>query len=106
MSIEATVYGSGAGDPVGFIGLGHMGGPMAGRLMDAGYPLVVHDAAPAAAKLSAHARREVGAHAGCARRAGAHHHHHLTVVAGGTGPSSAGLTDSWRGCGRGACSSR
>jgi len=50
MSIEATVYGSGAGEPVGFIGLGHMGGPMAGRLMDAGYPLVVHDAAPAAAE--------------------------------------------------------
>src|SRR5882724_654747 len=38
MSIEATVYGSGAG------------GPMAGRLMDHGYPLVVHDAAPAAAE--------------------------------------------------------
>jgi 3-hydroxyisobutyrate dehydrogenase len=50
MSIEATVYGSGAGEPVGFIGLGNMGGPMAGRLMEHGYPLVVHDAAPAAAE--------------------------------------------------------
>ena len=50
MSIEATVYGSGPGEPVGFIGLGNMGGPMPGRLMDRGYPLVVHDVAPAAAE--------------------------------------------------------
>lgn len=28
---------------IGFIGLGHMGGPMAHRLIDAGYQLVVHD---------------------------------------------------------------
>src|SRR5580700_2014045 len=27
---------------IGFIGLGIMGGPMAGRLLDAKYPLVVH----------------------------------------------------------------
>src|SRR5262249_4245634 len=31
MSIEATVYGSGDGGPLGFIGLGKMGAPMAGR---------------------------------------------------------------------------
>ncbi len=36
-------------EPVGFIGLGHMGAPMAGRLLDAGYPLVVHDMRAAAA---------------------------------------------------------
>lgn len=29
--------------PLGFIGLGNMGGPMAGRLIDAGYELVVFD---------------------------------------------------------------
>ena len=28
---------------VGFIGLGNMGAPMAGWLLEAGYPLVVHD---------------------------------------------------------------
>ncbi len=28
---------------VGFIGLGNMGGPMSGRLLDAGYQLVVFD---------------------------------------------------------------
>ena len=31
---------------VGFVGLGKMGGPMAGRLAAAGYPLVVSDAGP------------------------------------------------------------
>ena len=36
-------------DAVGFIGLGTMGGPMAGNLAKAGVPLVVHDANPAAA---------------------------------------------------------
>ncbi len=36
-------------EPVGFIGLGNMGAPMAGRLLDAGYPLVVHDMRAAAA---------------------------------------------------------
>jgi 3-hydroxyisobutyrate dehydrogenase len=35
-------------DPVGFIGLGTMGGPMAANLAKAGVPLVVHDASPAA----------------------------------------------------------
>src|SRR5262245_39209446 len=34
-------------DPVGFIGLGNMGGPMAQNLAKAGFPLVVHDIAPA-----------------------------------------------------------
>ncbi len=37
-------------DPIGFIGLGNMGAPMAGRLLDAGYSLVVHDAREAAAE--------------------------------------------------------
>jgi 3-hydroxyisobutyrate dehydrogenase len=36
-------------EPVGFIGLGNMGAPMAGRLLDAGHPLVVHDMRAAAA---------------------------------------------------------
>ena len=31
-------------ETIGFIGLGNMGAPMAGRLLAAGYPLVVHDA--------------------------------------------------------------
>src|SRR5262245_42860967 len=30
--------------PVGFVGVGRMGGPMAGRLLDAGYALTVFDA--------------------------------------------------------------
>jgi 3-hydroxyisobutyrate dehydrogenase len=34
-------------DPVGFIGLGNMGGPMAQNLTRAGFPLVVHDIDPA-----------------------------------------------------------
>lgn len=33
---------------LGFIGVGDMGGPMAGRLLDAGYGLVVHDVNPSA----------------------------------------------------------
>jgi len=37
-------------DPIGFIGLGNMGAPMAGRLLDAGYSLIVHDAREAAAE--------------------------------------------------------
>ena len=36
--------------PLGFIGLGVMGSRMARRLLDAGYPLVVHDINPAAVK--------------------------------------------------------
>ena len=34
---------------IGFIGLGIMGLPMAARLLDAGYPLLVNDLNPAAA---------------------------------------------------------
>ncbi|MGB3864391.1 MAG: NAD(P)-dependent oxidoreductase [Xanthobacteraceae bacterium] len=34
------------GDTIGFVGLGNMGTPMAGRLMDAGHGLVVHDVRP------------------------------------------------------------
>jgi 3-hydroxyisobutyrate dehydrogenase-like beta-hydroxyacid dehydrogenase len=33
-------------EPVGFIGLGNMGAPMAARLLAAGYALVVHDVRP------------------------------------------------------------
>lgn len=34
---------------IGFVGLGNMGAPMAGRLVDAGHPLIVHDQRPQAA---------------------------------------------------------
>ncbi|MDP9310988.1 MAG: NAD(P)-dependent oxidoreductase [Chloroflexota bacterium] len=40
-------------ETVGFIGLGHMGGPMAGRLADAGYPLIAFDAAGTQERLPA-----------------------------------------------------
>jgi len=33
----------GTGEVIGFIGLGNMGAPMAGRLLDGGYALVLHD---------------------------------------------------------------
>jgi 3-hydroxyisobutyrate dehydrogenase-like beta-hydroxyacid dehydrogenase len=32
-----------AGETLGFIGTGRMGGPMAGRLLDAGHPVIVYD---------------------------------------------------------------
>src|SRR6187397_1718360 len=38
----------GAKERIGFIGLGNMGAPMAARLVNAGYDLVVADAVPAA----------------------------------------------------------
>lgn len=34
--------------PVGFVGLGQMGGPMSRRLLDAGHRLIVHDVRPEA----------------------------------------------------------
>ena len=37
-------------EQIGFIGLGNMGVPMAGRLIDGGYSLVVNDLRPAAAR--------------------------------------------------------
>ncbi|HET7410231.1 MAG TPA: NAD(P)-binding domain-containing protein [Paracoccaceae bacterium] len=37
-----------ASGKLGFVGLGRMGAPMAGRLMDAGHDLVVFDTNPAA----------------------------------------------------------
>src|SRR5262245_51284645 len=37
-----------AGETLGFIGTGRMGGPMAGRLLDAGHSLVVYDTQPSA----------------------------------------------------------
>jgi 3-hydroxyisobutyrate dehydrogenase-like beta-hydroxyacid dehydrogenase len=39
-----------AGQLLGFVGLGRMGGPMSSRLIDAGYSLCVHDTNPEAAK--------------------------------------------------------
>ncbi len=44
---------------LGFIGLGVMGGRMARRLIDAGYPLVVHDINPAAVRTLAKAGASV-----------------------------------------------
>ncbi len=37
-----------AGQTLGFVGVGQMGGPMAARLLDAGHGLVVHDTNPTA----------------------------------------------------------
>jgi 3-hydroxyisobutyrate dehydrogenase len=37
-------------ETIGFIGLGNMGTPMAGRLLDGGYPLMVHDVRAEAAR--------------------------------------------------------
>lgn len=39
-----------AGQTLGFIGIGRMGGPMAGRLLDAGHSLYIFDANPEAVK--------------------------------------------------------
>ena len=39
-----------AGETIGFIGTGRMGGPMAGRLLDAGYSLCIYDSQPDATK--------------------------------------------------------
>jgi 3-hydroxyisobutyrate dehydrogenase len=48
-------------EPVGFIGLGNMGAPMAGRLLDAGHALVLHDVREAtAAPLVARGARWAG----------------------------------------------
>ncbi len=38
------------GHMLGFIGVGRMGAPMSGRLIDAGYSLCVYDANPEATK--------------------------------------------------------
>jgi 3-hydroxyisobutyrate dehydrogenase-like beta-hydroxyacid dehydrogenase len=47
------------GETIGFVGLGNMGAPMAGRLLDAGHPLVVFDVnARAAAALVARGARQ------------------------------------------------
>jgi 3-hydroxyisobutyrate dehydrogenase-like beta-hydroxyacid dehydrogenase len=48
-------------EPLGFVGVGNMGGPMAARLLDAGHALVVHDVSPAAtAPLGARGARVAG----------------------------------------------
>src|SRR5262249_17387670 len=44
-AVAGTLFPPG---PVGFIGLGNMGRPMARRLLGAGYRLQLHDASPAA----------------------------------------------------------
>ena len=51
-------------ETLGFIGLGVMGGPMARRLAEAGYSLVVHDINPAALKPLAKLGARV-AHSAC-----------------------------------------
>src|SRR5919199_5994068 len=55
-------------EPLGFIGLGTMGQPMAANLLARGFPLVVHDLNPAAlgsavaqGARAAHSPQEVGA---------------------------------------------
>ncbi len=40
----------GMGMNVGFVGLGNMGGPMAERILAAGFPLMVHDVRPVAGR--------------------------------------------------------
>jgi 3-hydroxyisobutyrate dehydrogenase-like beta-hydroxyacid dehydrogenase len=51
--------GDASAEPVGFVGLGNMGGPMAGRLLDAGHALVVFDTrAEAIAPLAARGARQ------------------------------------------------
>ena len=49
--------------PTGFIGLGHMGGAMALRLLQAGFPLVVHDLSPDACAQFAAAGARIAASA-------------------------------------------
>jgi len=57
-------------ETIGFIGLGNMGAPMAGRLLDAGYGLILHDVRQAAAApLLARGARWAGAPAGVAAAA-------------------------------------
>jgi 3-hydroxyisobutyrate dehydrogenase-like beta-hydroxyacid dehydrogenase len=54
-------------ETIGFIGLGNMGAPMAGRLLDAGYGLIVHDLRrAAAAPLLARGARWAGSPSGVA----------------------------------------
>ena len=57
-------------ETIGFIGLGNMGAPMAGRLLSAGYALIVHDVRQAAAgPLLARGARWAGSPAGVAAAA-------------------------------------
>ncbi len=42
-------------EQLGFIGVGRMGGPMAGRLIDAGHRLTIHDTSAAALRRSSNA---------------------------------------------------
>ncbi len=57
-------------DTLGFIGLGNMGGPIAARLQDAGWPLVVYDTRPEAlAPLAARGARRASSPADVASQA-------------------------------------
>jgi 3-hydroxyisobutyrate dehydrogenase len=57
-------------ETIGFIGLGNMGAPMAGRLLDAGYGLIVHDVRQAVGgPLLARGARWAGSPAGVAAAA-------------------------------------
>jgi 3-hydroxyisobutyrate dehydrogenase-like beta-hydroxyacid dehydrogenase len=49
-----------AGEVIGFVGVGRMGGPMAGRLMDAGHKLVVFDTQRAATRALVDRGAELG----------------------------------------------
>ncbi|MFE9337691.1 NAD(P)-binding domain-containing protein [Streptomyces sp. NPDC007063] len=61
-SAAATMPPAAAGgEPPAFIGLGNMGGGMARRLLDAGYPLTVHNRTPAKAAPLAEAGATVAA---------------------------------------------
>jgi 3-hydroxyisobutyrate dehydrogenase len=67
--MNSTANGRSAA-PTGFIGLGNMGAPMAGHLLDAGVPLIVHDVrAAAVAPLQARGARAVASPAAVAEAA-------------------------------------
>ncbi len=59
--MSEAIQGSSLSEPIGFVGIGNMGAPMAGRLLDAGYALVVFDvSSKAAAPLIARGARQAG----------------------------------------------
>ena len=68
-------------ETIGFIGLGNMGAPMAGRLLAAGYPLVVHDARASAGESFRACVSALGRYTRGRRLGHANHHHHRALVA-------------------------
>ena len=68
-------------ETIGFIGLGNMGAPMAGRLLAAGYPLVVHDATGERGRVPPGSRSALGRYTRGRRLGRANHHHHRALVA-------------------------